>query len=189
MLLVLLTPAGDAGKKGESTSLGLAVQVVYGEEVGSESLREQVELTIVRAIEQGQCYRLVERYDTDQQLEADVALRVGIHNLEVREDYEASIAERTSPRTGGDPNLQRRVVATIAFDVRLEMFALPEAVLVRSRAYHHEEGYRPQHTEDARYEVRRKVIQELARDVRSFACKSAKKLPREIARARADGPN
>jgi len=66
---------------------------------------------------------------------------------------------------------------------------LPESRPVRARNLHLTRGYRPIIGEDAEYEVRRLLIDALADEMRSWACKGArKKLPREIEQALTGGP-
>lgn len=181
-LFPLLSIAGQSA----AAPFALAVEVDYDDEGGAESLRDEIQRHIIHTIEEARCYEELQRYESEgNDTPADLLVRVGIRDVESRERWETSLAERTSPTGGGDPmEQQRRVVAEIEFDVRLEMLALPEALRLRVRGYHHNASYRPRTTEDARNEVRRMAIDDLAREVRGFACKGTKRLPREIERVR-----
>jgi hypothetical protein len=188
--LVLVAGSGaipDARAKAAPAPQRVALQVVYGENVGTESVREEIELRIIREIEHAGCFAAIERYETEDEgepSEADVLFRIILSGLQIREDWEESIATRTSPnRPPGDQ--ADKVVTTIKLNVRFDVLLLPDAFTLRTRSYHHEESYRPTCSEDPRYEVRRMVIEEISRNARSFACKGSRKLSREIERARA----
>jgi len=187
LALAAVSGIPDARAKAAPAPQRVAVQVVYGEHVGTESVREEVEFRIIREIEHAGCFAVLERYETEEDgkpSEADVLFRIILSDLQIREDWEESIATRTSPnRPPGDQ--ANKVVTTIELNVRFDMLLLPNAFTLRTRSYHHEESYRPTCSEDPRYEVRRMVIEELSRDARVFACKGSKKLSREIDRARA----
>lgn len=171
-------------------ALDLTFEVIWGDEsMGEESLREDVERQVLARLEQSACYASVVRARPTAGEEAgapaDLLFRLKLSDLEVREDWEVSIAERTSPNQPPG-EAENRVLATIGFDVSMDLSLLPEAVSLRARDYRHEHGYRPlQQGEDPREEVRRLVIDDLARQATSFACKGATKLPAQIARTRA----
>jgi hypothetical protein len=178
-----------AGRSGPAP-YGLAVQVVYGDEtLGAESLREDVERWIFRAIASNGCFASMERVgasSTETPSDSDLLLRIRLTNLDVHESWDVSLAERTSPNNP-DEEMATRVTATVAFDVEMDVLVLPEWVPMRSREYRHHQTYRPTTGEDPREAVRMLVLEDLARDARSFVCKGAKKIPREIGRARARG--
>ena len=186
--LVLLGAAGPAhAAKNRAVALKLAFHVIWGDEsMGEESLRDRVEREVLERLEQAGCYSSVVRADPKAPAEgtgADVLYRLTLGNLEVREDWEVSIAERTSPDQPAD-EAENQVVARIGFDVSMELSLLPEAVALRDKSYRHDQSYRPLHGEDPREEARRMVIDDLARQATAFACKGATKLPAQIARVR-----
>jgi hypothetical protein len=99
---------------------------------------------------------------------------------------ETTMADRHEER--GMPNDKRPMVVTIEALVDLRLLALPDRVVVRSRNFREKGRFRPTYRDDPRYEVRLMVLETLARAARTLACKgAAKKLPREIERARAGG--
>ncbi|HXV76662.1 MAG TPA: hypothetical protein VD788_10115 [Candidatus Polarisedimenticolaceae bacterium] len=168
----------------------LIVHVVWGDEsVGPESLREQVERSVVRWLDAAACYHSLARFDDDHASPnddvSDLLFTIEISNLEVREDWEVSIAERTSPdQQPGETDDD--LVATVGFDVDFVLQLLPERQALRQRSFRHEKSYRPRFGEDARESVRDEAIDDLARSARSFVCNRRKKLAGEIARATAD---
>ena len=186
--LVLLGAAGSAhAAKSRTAPLRLAFQVIWGDEsMGEESLRDRVERAVLERLERAGCYSTVVRAGPGTAAEgqgADVLYRLTLSNLDVREDWDVSIAERTSPDQPAD-EAENQVVARIGFDVSMELSLLPETVALRDKRYRHDQSYRPLHGEDPREEARRMVIDDLARQATTFACKSATKLPAQIARVR-----
>ena len=112
-------------------------------------------------------------------------LMVTLHNFEDRMQYDSSIAERTAPNAIEQEEAQR-VVAVLELDVYIDLLLLPDLVRIRSRSYHELEAHRPRLNEDPRFEVARRVTEDLIRNARSMACKgNAKKLAAEIDDARA----
>jgi len=81
--------------------------------------------------------------------------------------------------------VQSALLATVEFDVQLELSTLPDELPLRSRSLRQTGSYRPQHSENAQEEARRMVIDDFARLATKFACKQTTKLPQEIERARA----
>ena len=198
LLLATLGSLASAGQAGPAP-FGLSVQVIYGDDsLGAESLREDVERWVFRDIASRGCYASMERYgarsgkggeaesEVDPRLDSDLLLRIRLTNLEVHESWDVSLAERTSPNNSGE-DMSNRITATVAFDVEMEFLLLPELRILRGREYRHHQTYRPSLGEDPREAVRMLVLDDLARDARTFVCKGTKKLPRVIARARALG--
>jgi hypothetical protein len=186
-LVASVLPAPIAAGREGPADLVLALEVIWGDEsMGPESLREEVERLVLRRLERSGCYASVGRSTPSappDRAEPDLRFRLRLSGLEVRERWDVSIAERTSPNQ--DPSeSQNRVEATVGFDVVMDLNLLPEAIPLRTRSYRHEQSYRPRHNEDAREEVRRQVVEDLALAAASFACKRVAKLPREIERAR-----
>ena len=180
-LLALATLARAAAP----VPLTLALDVRWGDEsMGPESLREEVSRQVLRELDRSRCYAAVTRGDEPDGKDADVRYSVTLSNLEVRESWDVSIAERTSPNQ--DPSeVQGALLATVDFDVVLELRTLPDELPLRSRAMRQNGSYRPQRSEDAQEEARRLVIDDLARLATKFACKQTAKLPKEIEQARA----
>ena len=169
--------------------LRLAVQVDYQDKsLGPESLRAEVERQIVREIGDDGCYTQVERLGFgsesggDEESRADLLLRIGLSQLEVAEDWDLSLADRTSPNRGGE-NRDAMRVARVAYNVEMELLVLPGRVPLRQRHYHHSESYRPLGSEDPREAVRTQAVHDLARSARRLVCKGRNKLPREIERS------
>ena len=180
--LVVLAPVAGAAAP---VDLTLALDVRWGDEsMGPESLREEVARQLLRELDRAGCYAAVQRGDKPGGEAADLQYAVTLSNLDVSERWDMSIAEQTSPNQ--DPSeVQSAVVAMVDFDVALALTTLPDELPLRARSFRQNGSYRPLHNEDAQEEVRRLVIDELARDATKFACKQTAKLPKEIERARA----
>ena len=186
LLLVALGPQAGAGQAGPAP-FELTVQVIYGDDsLGAESLREDVERWVFRDIASRGCYASIARYGATKAEGSDLLLRIRLTNLDVHESWEVSLAERTSPNNSGD-DMANRITATVAFDVEMDFLLLPEERILRAREYRHHQTYRPSLGEDPREAVRMLVLDDLARDARTFVCKGTKKLPREMERARTRG--
>jgi len=189
VLLSALPATVGVADKGRPVDLALSFEVIWGDEsMGPESLREEVALHALRRLEEARCFASISAVvppdGESGDPAADVMLAVTLSRLEIRERWDVSIAERTSPdRAPGETDNQ--VEATVGFDVSMVLRALPEAIPLRTRSWRHEQSYRPQQGEDPREAVRRQVIDDLGRDAAGFACKNVAKLPTQIARARA----
>jgi hypothetical protein len=184
-LLTVLCAAlpAAAGKTGPLT-YDVAVEVGYEDPPGPESLREELELEIIKTLEGAGCYRSVNRYSRERE-QAELLLTVTISDLLDEQDFEISLARRESPRSPAGEST--RMTARLEVDVRLQLSLLPAMIPVRTKRFHKEYGYRPYADEDPRYEVRLILIDDLARAARAFVCKS-RKVRKEIARARAGKP-
>lgn len=180
-LLVLAGAAAAAAP----VPLTLALDVRWGDEsMGPESLREEVVRQVLRELDRSGCYASITRGDKPDGKTADVLYGVTLSNLEVIERWDMSIAERTSPNQ--DPSeVQGALLATVEFDVALELTTLPDELPLRSRSLRQNGSYRPLRNEDAQEEARRLVIDDLGRLATKFACKQTAKLPKEIEQARA----
>jgi hypothetical protein len=176
-----------AGRKA-AAPYTLAVEAVYGQRVGSESVREWAERQIVSEIDEADCFAEVLRFGGVEQDEADLLLRVIVDDFEEKTEHETSLAQRDDPHA--PPTEKLRLIASLEIWGDLELRTLPELYPVRARSLRLERGYRPALGEDPAYEVRRLLIEALGDEVRRWVCKGArKKLPGELERARAgNGP-
>jgi len=180
-LLCAALPA--AGGKG-AAPYELAVQVVYGERTGSESVREWAEREIAREIAGAGCFEGVSGYRPGEPASAALVLQVIVDDSREKTEYETSMVERDDPNR--PPTERLRLVASLEVWGKVQLLTLPDGLVVRSRSLHVERGYRPVTGEDSEYEVRRLVIEAVGEEVRRWVCKGArKKLPGEIERARA----
>jgi hypothetical protein len=166
----------------------LAIQVLWGDDsLGSETLRERVEWAVVRNLDDAACFASLHRFgvndDVSLEHEADLLLRVVLSNLVVREDWEVSVTERTSPNTPQEETDDART-ATVAFDIVYKLSLLPDDLELKRRKLRHTKTYRPREGENPREAVRGQVIDDLSRSAKSFVCKGSGKLPRDIARVR-----
>jgi hypothetical protein len=182
-----------AAKSAGPAPYELALQVVYGDDsLGSESLREDAERWIFRETASHGCYAEMERYGAHEaapgQEGPDLLLRVTLTNLDVHETWDVSLADRTSPDHAGE-DMSNRVTATVAFDVDMVLLVMPEEATLRHREFRHQQSYRPSMGEDPREAVRLLVLEDLAREIRGFACKGTKKLPRQIEQAKGQADN
>jgi hypothetical protein len=177
---VSVAPAGGQ----EPSDYSLMVQVAYGREVGPESLREQLEREIVRQISDKQCFAAVDNFDPQEQpAQGALLFKLVVQDVEDRTNWEVPLAYRE--RSGAMPDTKQAQVTRLKAEIALQLLTLPDFVQVRRDDFATERGYRPQHGEDAKYEVRMIMLEHLAEEGRKFACKgSAKKLAREVERAR-----
>lgn len=194
LVAVAVGPPSSAGSN-PPAPFNLAFQVIYGDDsLGNESLRESVERWVFREVASRGCYAAMERYtgpvesagETTGDVPAgpDLLFRITLTNLDVRESWDVTLAERTSPDGTGE-DMSNRITATVAFDVVMDLLVMPEEKKLRRVDFRHNQSYRPTAGEDPREAVRLLVLEDLARSARGFACKGSKKLPREIERARA----
>jgi hypothetical protein len=184
-VLPLVVLLAAAARTPSPVGLTLALDVRWGDEtMGPESLREEVVRQVLRELDRSDCYASITRGDKPGGAPADLRYAVTLSDLEVTEHLDMSIAERTSPNQ--DPSeVQSALLATVEFDVQLELSTLPDELPLRSRSLRQTGSYRPQHSENAQEEARRMVIDDFARLATKFACKQTTKLPQEIERARA----
>jgi hypothetical protein len=181
-ILFAVAPALGGGKG--PAPYELAVAVVYGDNRGSESVREWAEREIVREIDEADCFVAAQRFRADDASRGDLLLRVVVDDFEEKTDYETTLARRDNPNA--PPTEHLRLIANLEIWGRLELWTLPDRQPVRDRTLHLQRGYRPALGEDPDYEVRRLLIEALSEEVRRWTCKGArKKLPEEIERARA----
>lgn len=188
--LVALAPTLGAARDAAPAPFDVVVRVHWGDDsVGPESLREEVERSVVRQLDRAACFDSLTRYavgepQAEDDGDADLLFSIEIRNLEVREEWDVSVSERTSPNqqpSATDDDL----TATVAFDLIFDLALLPEELSLKRKRLHHEKSYRPEFGEDPREHVREEVIQDLSRSARSFVCKGTRKLIRGIEQARA----
>jgi hypothetical protein len=190
-LLLLLAifgfgPATLAGGGAESAPYRLGVEVRYGDEIGPTRFIDSLRRELLHELEARACFRSVRAYSEDHEDPDDLLLLVVIHDINDRTEYETTMADRHDDR--GLPNEKRPMVIIIEALVDLRLLALPERVVVRSRDFRERARFRPTYREDPRHEVELLVLETLTREARMIACKgAAKKLPREIEKARAGG--
>lgn len=183
-LAVLCAFAPAAGGRKDAAPYSVAVEVAYGERVGSESMREWAAREVVRELDEAACFAVVRGFRPEEPEQADLLVRVVVDNFEEKSEYETSMAQRDDPNA--PPTARMRLIASLEIWGRLQIRTLPDLATVRERAMHLERGYRPGAGEDPAYEVRLMVVDALSEEVRRWACKGArKKLPEEIERARA----
>jgi hypothetical protein len=178
--------APAAGGRKAVAPYSVAVEVAYGERVGSESMREWAARELVREIDEAGCFATVRMFHDDDPEQADLLVRVVVDNFEEKSEHETTMAQRDDPNA--PPTERLRLIASLEVWGSAQMRTLPGRAIVRERSLHLERGYRPSPGEDPAYEVRLLVVEALSEDVRRWACKGAgKKLPEEIERARAQG--
>lgn len=187
--VALLCAAGVLAGEGDRLPYRIEVEVGYGEPVGSQRLRDEVQLGLVRALETAACFQEVGAFDPDLTEPGDaLLLRVTIDDFEDWLVHDSSIAQRTSPNALPHEE-STRLTARLEGDVRLEIVVIPQRHAVRRSGFRLAEAYRPRMSEDARYEVERRWVDLLVAKSRNFACRgAAKKLAREIAEATAQAP-
>jgi len=168
----------------------VVVHVLWGDDdIGPEALRAQVERTVIHELDRAQCFDTLSRFGGEDEQhvapdgDADLMFDIVISNLEVREDWSVSVVEKASPNQQQD-KIDGAQLATVEFDVTFDLGLLPDKLPLRHKRYHHAQSYRPQYGGDPREQVRAEVIDDLARDARSFLCKGTKKLTKAIDQAR-----
>lgn len=192
-LSAVILVSATATPAGGPAPYDVAVRVIWGDEsMGPESLRERVEWQVVQSLDSSGCYRSLyplqpkESVESAEEANPDLVLRIELSDLEVREDWELSVADRTARHVPEEETDDDRT-ATVAFDARYELALWPEERVVRHKTLRHSATYRPHRGEDPREAVRDQAIAALGRSVRSFVCKRRGKLPREIEQARSGG--
>lgn len=183
LLALVVLPATPALAGGGPAPYSVVVDVAFGPEGGPASLRDDIVRGLLRELDRNRCFASVARLQPDVEPQADLLLRLVITELEDRTEYEISLAQRDSPNT--TPSEKRRLIARLEAQVRQEIWTLPEENLARVRRFKANAAYRPLFNEDGRYEVELRLVDDLVRSTRAFACKGgAKKLTREVERAR-----
>jgi hypothetical protein len=182
-LLVLGAAGAWQPQAGSTHPYRLALDVSYGEPTGSESFREDLERSLLHEL--ARCFDAVQSLDAeDGGSERDLTLRIVIDDFEEETSFDVSMAQLNSP--DAEPDTKRQLVVQFRANFQFELLTVPDSGVVRSKRNFQHAAHRPVLNEDPRYEARLKLIEGVVRFARGFACKgSAKKLEREVERARA----
>lgn len=171
------SPAAAAKQK----PFDVKVDVIYGPTPGSERFREEVEREVVRLLAESRCFRSAERVPEEGAAEG-LMLRVTLGRAAERTRHEITLSGRDSP--GRPPEDRRHETAHMEVRVGLSLSLLPDGRTVRERGFRAAQRYRPSYGEDGRYEVRRMLVERVARETVQFCCNgSIKRLKREIENA------
>ncbi|MCP3980008.1 MAG: hypothetical protein GY716_11950 [bacterium] len=173
----LVGSSAHAGKKAAPYALHLEVD--WGQPVGPERLRDQVEDDLVFALRVAACVASVDLSAPAQPGPNDRVLRVRIDNLIDETEFEVSIAERSSPTAM--PDTARRFAAHLGADFGFALIS-PEGEVLSSKRFRVDRSHRPVLDEDPHYEVERKLVEEAVRLGRVWTCKTGGKLAKQAGR-------
>jgi hypothetical protein len=182
--LCLLVGAGSLAAPPLPHTLG--VEVVWGDERGAESLREELAIELVTGVRRARCFRAVCSGTCADEGGTQLRVRWIVDRLEETTEHDASLAQHHSPL--GMPGAAPGVVARIRLEGRMVIEALdPEALTLRDRAVRLEPSHRPLRLEeDARDAVRRELMAAAVQTTVGAMCgDSERKWARRIDQAKA----
>jgi hypothetical protein len=161
----------------------LAVDVLYGEPKGPESLRDEIRLRIVQDLTARAWFKKVVEFGGDGSDTADVVLNVTLDDLRRETHYSTSMAARQEQ---DDPISRQQFTVEFSVDVTVDLFVMPDGVALRSTRLRESYGRPPRYPgEDTEAAIREEALVDLVQSVRRAAFKgSAEKLGREIERQR-----
>jgi hypothetical protein len=178
---LLLPSAGVTA--GEKRPYRLAVEVLYGNPDGPDSMIEEIELSLTHALASAGCFESVVAHTGVGSPKADLLFRVYLDDYLERTEFDVSQAVALSPRS--NPDVKNQVRVAFSALVHLELLTVVNPAKVRGSRFAQNEYYRPMLQEDPRDGARRILVEGVVGKGRKFACKgSAKKLAKEITAAK-----
>jgi len=180
LLVGLVTPcaSGDA-----PAPFDLTLLVDYGNNVVSQSLRDEVSAAVLDELHRAGCFRSVGLVRPDPGDDDDLVLDLTLLDVIDETTFEVSLAQRDSPMA--PPETAQRQIARLRVSFRLALRTASDDVLLREKERRVERTYRPLTNEDPRYAARQETLDAVAEVLRGFACKgSPKSLQKAVARAR-----
>lgn len=181
-LAMLCTASDTRAGKSEPLPYRMRVVVEWGQPVGPESIRAELEHEIVAEISLAHCFRAVHTAAPASPGPDDLQLRVTVHDYDEEIDFEFSVGDRADPGA----NLDRLMVARLQGDFRAEVSTVLEEATVREDRFRQQSSWRPVYREDPREEAQRLLVEAVARATRKFVCKgSAGRWSKQLDSARA----
>lgn len=162
----------------------LGIRVKFGEELGSERVRERIEKEILERIEKKTCYRSVRRHDPEADPDPDLLLVVLIEEVLERVEHDRSLAGEIAA-IREDPQAALRVSAIVEVTVFFDLVHAATGSTLRRTADRPQVHRRPQFLgEDYQQAARDLAIKHVSVEAQKFACKgSPKKLEKAIREA------
>jgi hypothetical protein len=183
LTLCVLAPAGALAA---DIPYDLAVRVEFGEELGSERVREQIEKTVVNELQRAACYESVHRYDPDAEPAPELILVARIEEVVERVEHDVSMAEEFEA-IRENPRAQLKVTGILEATVYFTLVDQRSALELKTVQQNLRVQRRPQFLgEDYLQTLRDDAVEVLAERAQKLACKgSVKKLEKMIEKARA----
>jgi hypothetical protein len=177
-----LAPGGSWAAKGDRLPYRVGMDVRYGDQRGPESWRDEFEFRVLDYLDRQACFRSVRAFDEERPGETDLLLRVWVSHVEEEQRFDVSQADLTDP--DAPPEVSRQFTIQLEADFDVEFRKLPEDVVLRAKNMSLRSSYRPRFDEDARYEVRIELIEDLERELASMICKgNEKRLAKDLKKA------
>ncbi len=166
-LLLLFTGQPPAGNKSEPFPYRLVIEIGRGVLAGSSAVREDLGRELTTAVEKAGCFRSVHSTAPDPPQADDLLLRLTVLDYEEETEFRFSIAQSNAP----DLDRDRLTTVDIRADLAVEVLTLTEGLPVRSRRFASHNSWTPRLGEDPREEARERLIADVVRSARAFACK------------------
>lgn len=159
--------------------------VEFGPSGGPESVRAELALELRLTLATAACFQELGPAAGDAG-EDDLVLLLTLDDYLDETRYETTLGQRSATT---DPEVSRRVVAHVSALVTLEIRTARESAPLRHARYLQNAEWRPQISEDPREIAVSRLIDEIVRRSRKFACKgSAKQWEQELRKARGGAP-
>ena len=163
------------------------VLAAYGEPLGPESLRDDLERELVERLDGDRCFESVVRSTSDAAAEADLIFEVILDRYLEETQYDVTIATQNRPGEQGS-NLQWS--AGIEAMVHLQVRRAADRAVVTMKRKRESVNRRAQPVEDTRFEARVTLVESIVHEVRSYVCKvSPGKWEKQIRQARPATPS
>jgi len=185
--LLLVFCVLDSGLAGQRDPLPyrLYIDVGHGNHAVSESVRRELELTVIDQLSQKRCFRSIARGVPDAPTDDDLFLAISIHDYKDETEHDLSIAARTAPNA--PPDAERRLTTRVEVRVLVELSTAADRLPLRSKSFVQTGSWRPSAYEDAREMAREEMIDAAAKTIRSLLCKGTpRKWAAALESARAD---
>ena len=181
--MLLPTLAGDDAPR----PYRLVVLAAYGEPLGPESLRDELERELAEMLDVDRCFESVVRSTSDAAKEADLIVEVILDRY--HEDTRHDVTIVTQQRSG-EPGSNLQWSAVIETVVHLQVRRASDRAVVKMKRKHEMVTRRAQPVEDTRFEARATLLEGIVRQVRSYLCKvSPEKWEKQIRQARPVDPS
>jgi len=179
--LALAAAPALAGKD-EPRPYTLAVDVGWGDPIGPESVREDVERAVVHELGRRGCFAALERYEPDDPTPSDLLLTIDIDEFFEQSRFGLSVAGVNSPNAPPDTGRAQVAELRAMFDIRLS--TVDGDRTVRAKRFGENASYRPVMSEDPRYVAHQRWLESLQRSISHFLCKGSQaRFEKEVAQA------
>jgi len=165
----------------------ISIAAAYGDPLGPESLRDELERELVARLRKAECFLGVEAQTAETAHEADLIVEVIIDRFDQGMHYDVSIA--TQHREDGDPDSKRQYSAGVEAVLYLQVRRAKDRALVKMERSNAGVSHHAEPGVDVRFEVYADLVDMVVRKTRSFLCKpSQKKWEKQIRQARLPDP-